>query len=349
MEHNEIDTTEQSNWRSHAFVSKLAAQVSLPYRSPQSREIVRTNGALSVRFVAGGDSLPYGRYPRLIEMWMTTMIKTSADCWDAETRTIKIGGTFRRFMKMIGAEVGGNSMKQIRQQIENLCACAYFIDNKQEDRSKGVHFVVAEEYEINWLQNEPQENTLYDNWIRLSKGYTEKLMDAPVPVNLELVAKLTKPMSLDIYSWLSRRFSYLHQPTLITWEQLREQFGNATAEMFKFRQTFKRALTDVEKVYPAAKIVCSRDGVTLFPSSTSVPTVTETRSIERQKKKAKPSRGSEWYKVAYGKVYGDHESFTNQEAQNHLWCDDPIEKCRVCQFDQRNQQYHGIYAHESAD
>lgn len=344
MDNTELEQAEQQSWRSHAFVSKLASQVSLPYRKPQVREIMRTNGDLSVRFVAGGDSLPYGRYPRLIELWLTTMIKTSADCWDAETRTIDIGGTFRRFMKMIGAEVGGNSMKQIRQQLENLCACAYFIDNRQEEHSKGIHFVVAEEYEINWLRNEPQENTLYDNWIRLSKGYTEKLMDSPVPVNLEMIARLTKPMALDIYSWLSRRFSYLHQPTQITWEQLRDQFGSSSAEMFKFRQTFKRALSDVLKVYPEAKVTCGRSGVTLYPSSTSVPTVRETRTLEAKHQTQKPQLGAEWYTVSGGKIYGDHSSFGTGEAQAHLWNNTPKDKCTVCHFDQRNEQYHGQYS-----
>jgi hypothetical protein len=82
-------------------------------------------------------------------------------------------------------------------------------------------------------------------------------------------------MSLDIYSWLTRRYSYLREPQSITWEQLSRQFGGSSATLRRFRQTFRNALKDVLLAYPQAKVVSGKNGITLFPSATSVPTARE--------------------------------------------------------------------------
>ena len=49
----ELTLPEDEPWMSHGFISKIAAQVSLPYRRPKdnAREIVRRNGNLVVRFI----------------------------------------------------------------------------------------------------------------------------------------------------------------------------------------------------------------------------------------------------------------------------------------------------------
>lgn len=333
--------TQQPEWLSHAFVSRLASQVSFPYRRPEGREIVRANGGLTVTFAATGPNrtLPYGRYPRLIEMWMATMVKTGGDCWDPETRTISMGSSFRRFMRLIGAEVGGKSLRNIRVQIENMCSCSYAIENRDDTGTTGVNFVVAERYHIGWLDGGSQADAS-DNWITLSKGYTEKLVESPVPVSLEKVALLTKPMSLDIYAWLSRRFSYLHSSTLVTWDQLRGQFGGGSATMRRFRQTFRAALADVLEVYPEARVTVGPSGVTLHPSATSVPTVHEVRAAA-----AKPGRrsdGGHWTAVRpYGRVWTTSELFDVDAARAHFEGTVPVGSCVFCGFDERNGDTHG--------
>ena len=58
-----------------AFISYIMSQVSLPYRRQTAKEIVRQRGNLVVKYVATGKALPYGKYPRLMEMYACTMIK----------------------------------------------------------------------------------------------------------------------------------------------------------------------------------------------------------------------------------------------------------------------------------
>jgi hypothetical protein len=161
-----------------------------------------------------------------------------------------------------------------------------------------VAFTVATKWQIDWLRNEPQEHGLFENWVRFSQEYIDYLRDSPVPVDLSIVARLNSPMSLDVYWWLTRRYSYLHERQSITWQQLYNQFGS-TNVMPAFKQSFQKAVDEVHYVYPQANITCGRNYVTLFPSQTAVPTTAQTRATEllaRQSRKrseqemAKPSK-----------------------------------------------------------
>ena len=168
----------------------------------------------------------------------------------------------------------------------------YIISNNTENTSQGVNFTVAEKYQIDWLRNEPQSHGLFENWVQLSQRYVDMLRDHPVPVDLKVIARLRKPMAIDVYWWLTKRVYNLHEPVTITWQQLYRQFGSDTKELWKFKQNFKDAVAEVVEVYPC-RITLGPQRVTVFPNRTSVPTVAQTRAIERSREET-PSgaRGS---------------------------------------------------------
>ena len=153
----DLTLPEDEPWMSHGFISKIAAQVSLPYRKPKGgvKEIERRNGSLVVRYVSGADCLPYGKYPRLFELWACTMIKTDDPCFDPETNTLHLGTTFREFLRLIGVNVGGKSLHTIKPQLERLFKCVYIISNNTETTSQGINFTVAEKYQICLLYTSP--------------------------------------------------------------------------------------------------------------------------------------------------------------------------------------------------
>lgn len=353
----ELILPEDEPWLSHGFISKIAAQVSLPYRKPKdgTKEIVRRNGTLEVCYMAGADSLPYGKYPRLFELWACTMIKTNNPCFNPETNTINLGTTFREFLRLIGVQVGGKSLRTIKPQLERLFKCVYIISNNTETKSQGVNFTVAEKYQIDWLQNEPQAHGLFENWVCLSQRYVEMLRDHPVPVDLKVIANLRKPMAIDVYWWLTKRVYGLHEPVSITWQQLYQQFGSDTKEMKHFKERFKDAVFEVIRVYPC-KITCGPQRVTVFPNQTSVPTVAQMRAVERRKAKetvrvqssqASPGQvedGGHWIEVSTpnGKreVWWTSEAFNAADAQSHLLGWSLIDDCPVCRYDQRNRDGH---------
>lgn len=279
----ELTLPEDEPWMSHGFISKIAAQVSLPYRRLKDgvKEIERRNGSLVVRYVSGADSLPYGRYPRLFELWACTMIKTNNPCFDPETNTLHLGTTFREFLRLIGVNVGGKSLHTIKPQLERLFACSYHISNNTATTSDGVAFTVAEKWHIDWLRNEPQSHGLFENWVQLNQRYVDMLRDHPVPVDLKVIARLRKPMAIDVYWWLTKRVYNLHVPFVVTWQQLYRQFGS-DSELKEFKRKFKLAVAEVVEVYPC-RLTLGPQRVTVFPNRTSVPTVAQTRAIERSR------------------------------------------------------------------
>lgn len=350
---------EDEPWMSHGFISKVAAQVSLPYRRPKDgvKEIVRGNGSLVVRFVTGADCLPYGKYPRLFELWACTMIKTGDPCFDPETNTLHLGTTFREFLRLIGVQVGGRQLKSIKPQLERLFACTYYITNNTENETNMCNFVVAEKARIDWLKNEPQSHGLFENWVRLSKGYVDMLQDHPVPVDLKVIARLRKPMAIDVYWWLTKRVYNLHEPFVVTWQQLYRQFGS-DSELKEFKRKFKLAVAEVTEVYPC-RITLGPQRVTVFPNRTSVPTVMQTRAVERRRRREAPARPAErrerprenvearWIEVrGWGNVWMTSELFDVGQARDHLEGAVDPGSCPVCAYDERNRALHG-YMQES--
>lgn len=329
------------------YISKIAAQVSLPYKNPKTTEVERTNGSLLVRYSTSEDCLPYGRYPRLFELWACSMIKTGADCFEPETGKLHLGKSFREFLSLIGVQVGGKSLKTIKPQLERLFSCKYFIKNIADpDKSQGYQFVVAKQWNIDWIKNaKSQRGETLDNWVLLSPEYIDMLADNPVPVDLNAIAQLRKPMSLDIYCWLTKRVYRMSQVTCVSWEALYDQFGSDTKELYKFKQSFKDALAEVLEVYPNCCVFCTKDKVVIMPSETSIPTVAQTRAIEKaEERHRQPDRDTEgrWFEIrGFGKVWWCKAEFKVWEAQNHFFGEGMPDKCRVCRFDDRNVAAHG--------
>jgi hypothetical protein len=73
-------------------------------------------------------------------------------------------------------------------------------------------------------------------------------------------------MDLDVYAWLVHRLFHLNRPSMMSWEQLSNQFGHNYGLPRKFRHFFLDSLKRVSAVYPEAKLQISESGVLLLPS-----------------------------------------------------------------------------------
>ena len=94
------------------------------------------------------------------------------------------------------------------------------------------------------------------------------------------------PLAMDIYTWLTYRFSYMQRPTSpIPWEVLMMQLGSGYGggditnpqAIRDFRKGFKTALSAVSIIYPKANIKLSEAGIILLPSP---PHVQKSRQIQ---------------------------------------------------------------------
>lgn len=254
------------------YVTDIASQMTLPYRKPPetSTSIVRVNGRIRVTIQnSSGGRLPYGKYPRLFELWAATMITMHAPCVDFDTKTLTIDQSFRSFLKRVNVTIGGRTIDPMIDQLKRFFDCVYNIEDDRLDSIAGAVIPITRKYSFAWGCG--NRGHVGKGWVQFSDEYFNMLLNDTVPVNLDIIAHLHGAMSLDIYLFLNRRNSYLKQngTVRISWEDLLLQFGN-DGPIWKFRQTFERALAPVTKNWDGLQVFTDNTGVVLLKSPMTV-------------------------------------------------------------------------------
>jgi hypothetical protein len=90
-------------------------------------------------------------------------------------------------------------------------------------------------------------------------------------------------LALDIYTWLAHRLCRIEKAggVKISWENLRDQFGQEYHTAKDFKREFKDVLTQVCTVYPDARIEGEAGGLILRPSPPPISKtmITKPRSL----------------------------------------------------------------------
>jgi len=262
------------------FIAKFLVQTTLPHRRQPGSQYTRSDGRFTLRITdVGGAGLPYGSYPRLILIWMTSeAIRTSS-------RELELGSSLSRFMAELGLQATGGHWGMIprfRDQMQRLIGAA--ISTRWEQDGNGQHLatgenlLLADRFQLWWTpQTLPAVRPAISS-ITLSVDFFEQLVASPVPLDLRAVRVLKQsPLALDLYAWATRRVSYLERPTLISWEALRRSFGTGYADTpqgrVKFRAKALEALRRVCRVYSALHLEIESGGVMLRPSAPHVPRI----------------------------------------------------------------------------
>jgi len=262
------------------FIAKFLVQTTLPHRRQPGSQYTRSDGRFTLRITdVGGAGLPYGSYPRLILIWMTSeAIRTSS-------RELELGTSLSRFMAELGLQATGGhwgTIPRFRDQMQRLIGAA--ISTRWEQDGNGQHLatgenlLLADRFQLWWTpQTLPAVRPAISS-ITLSVDFFEQLVASPVPLDLRAVRVLKQsPLALDLYAWATRRVSYLERPTLISWEALRRSFGTGYADTpqgrVKFRARVLDALGRVCRVYSSLRLEIEDDGVLLLPSAPHIPRI----------------------------------------------------------------------------
>lgn len=263
------------------FIAKFLVQTTLPHRRQAGSQYTRTDGRFTLRISdVGGAGLPYGSYPRLILIWMTSEAVRTA------SRELKLGASLSQFMAELGLQATGGhwgTIPRFRDQMQRLIGAAISMRWDQESdgqlQAAGENLLLADRFHLWWTpQIIPAAPSLASS-ITLSENFFEQLIAAPVPLDLRAVRVLKQsPLALDIYAWATRRVSYLERPTLISWEALRGSFGAGYADTpqgrLKFRVRVLDALGRVSRVYSSLRLEIVDGGVLLLPSAPHIPRLT---------------------------------------------------------------------------
>jgi hypothetical protein len=221
--------------------------------------------------------LPYGSYPRLILIWMTTEAVRTAN------RELELGFSLSRFMAQLGLQATGGhwgTIPRFRDQMQRLVGAAistrWSSDANGQNHSGGENLLVADRFHLWWTPQKLPTETRAKSTVTLSVNFFDQLVAAPVPLDLRAIRALKKsPLALDLYAWVTRRVSYLSRPTLISWESLRRSFGAGYAETPQGRSCFRvkaiESFRRIVMVYPELKIEIQENGLLLRSSDPHIP------------------------------------------------------------------------------
>jgi hypothetical protein len=256
------------------YMARVMVQATMPHKKAASDVFERRNGAFCLAMVAHPKvGLPYGSYPRLLLAWLTT------EAVRTRSQELVLGPTLSGFMTELGLlPTGGRwgTIAPLRDRMKRLFTCMVSCTYQDESQDAGTGFRIAKSYQLWWDPKRPEQASLWNSTVTLSHDFFEEIVDRPVPLDLRAFHALKRsPMALDIYCWLTYRFSYLKRPAEILWPALQMQFGSSYPDspqgLRNFRKNFLKQLRTVLVAYPDAKVGEGDHGLLLRPSKPHVP------------------------------------------------------------------------------
>lgn len=261
------------------YMARMLVQATMPHSDPKKFVFERTNGNFSLAMMAHPKvGLPYGVYPRLLLAWIAT------EAFLTKEPTLVLGDNLKEFMDELGilstGQRGGRNgnVTRLRNQMKRLFSSSISCVYEDKMVFSGAALNIAKEYQLWWDPKAPEQVDLWQSTVTLTKEFYDEIIDRPVPVDMRALKALkSSPMAIDLYCWLTYRFSYLKRTAFIPWQILQCQLGSNYADTKQgrhgFKESVKEHLRKVLLIYEDAKIEVSDNGLVLLPSRTHIKKV----------------------------------------------------------------------------
>ena len=250
------------------FLHTVLCQVGMPRKRVEGKIFERKSGTISMILEAGrlykrgrwvDVPLPYGTRPRLV------MVYISSQAVRTGTRTIEIGESVYEFLKRLGIDTNGGprgGYGMFKKQMEALAACRMTLGLSVANTDITVNTQPISRFET-WVVNDGLERPLWPGVLELSQEFFDTLTAHAVPLDNRALAGLKhSALALDIYTWLAHRLCRIKKDSgiMLTWNNLKAQFGQEYKDSRNFKKEFLIALRQVASVYPDAKLEQTSEG-----------------------------------------------------------------------------------------
>ncbi len=258
------------------YMVRAMVMATLPHSKPDGLFFQRKNGLFTLSIIANPKyGLPYGALPRILLAWITTEVVRR------KSPIIELGKTLSAFLQSLNLSRQGGvrgDITRLRDQMLRLFTShiSYTYQDSKNGCTKGENFLIARAYELWWNPIESKTNTLLSNsCVTLSQDFFNEIIKKPIPINVKVLQVLRRsPLQIDIYQWLTYRFSYLKKCKTIPWFILKNQFGSDYADnthgLRNFKAKFLEALNTVLTVYSTANVTIEQDGLKLLSSPSHI-------------------------------------------------------------------------------
>lgn len=204
--------------------------------------------------------VPYGSRARLILLYL------QSEALRTGSREIELGRSMNHWLSRLGIPLGGQSVKDVRDQAERISRCRMSFQIMQGNKSGLVNQSIMDTAMFVEEEAGGSGRMLLET-ATLSQMFFDQLKKHPVPIEEAAVKQISNnSLALDVYCWLAYRLHVLTIATPVTWKALHAQFGQSFARRDHFRQQFKHTLELALSVYPAARVEMNERGVTMHPS-----------------------------------------------------------------------------------
>lgn len=244
------------------FQHSILCQTFLPYRNPGNdlRIWQQKQGNVSLAVQAGFTlnqegvyeeiGLPYGTKARLI------LAHINSEAIKNQSRTIDVEGSMSAFIKSIGLNLDGRTIKEVKEQLRRLSTSTLSLGFTDGVRGVQYDLRIINAFDL-WFPKNEKQRILWPSRVQLSEEYFQSLLNHAIPLDDRALAALShNAMALDIYSWLAQRLHRI-QPNdvhFVSWENIKLQFGHGYDRMNDFKKIFRKTLTIVRTQYHGSKI-----------------------------------------------------------------------------------------------
>lgn len=261
------------------FMQAGLCHVFFPYANPGDADLwVREHGKYTLTMEATRElnpdtrqmerfGLPFGAKPRM----MLALLNTIAI--KQQSPELHLGNSLTEFVgKYLEMNTGGRNIIAVKNQLARLASADIKIHYKIGENSTHSHSARQRVNIINdldiWWSKTPNQRHFWGNNLRFSDDYYNALVKHGVPLDLRALRAIsTKPIAIDLYSFLAHRLHVLNKPLFITWAAMKGQFGYNYKNMHHFKAEFRLCLNMVKTVYPKATIhEDDNKGFILYPS-----------------------------------------------------------------------------------
>lgn len=261
------------------FLHTILCQVGMPRRATPGRVFERSSGGASMLLEAGKlwtgrdwreVPLPYGTRPRLV------MVHVSSEAIRTHSRQIPIGDSMKGFLITLGIDTNGGprgGYTMFKRQMEALAACRLMLGFTGKSRAVTLDAKPISRFDA-WLHPSGDQRSLWPGLLELSQEYFDTLSAHAVPLDHRALSALKhSALALDLYTWLAYRLCRVRRSSgvKLSWEGLREQFGQEYADPRNFKKEFRQALRPALAVYPDARVEEVAGGLILKSSRPPLP------------------------------------------------------------------------------
>lgn len=280
-----IDNSNEDHLLKVADNLKLIPVVGVfPIENTGAEFFEKRNGMVTVNIAPVRGKWAYGKIPRLILLYLRSLITERSEKVDFDNKTIVFNESFRSFCKHAGLTYYGGLAEKVDEMLNHMLNTTIQLRGRfgaKEEQILAVgNYRIFDYGEFHFHDVDASRKT----YIKLSDLLWRILTENCVPLSRDMTAQLGRsPRALDIYQWLAYRTYALNKPAVISWENLRSQFDSADTPMYSFKRKFCQSLEKVSEAWPELVISVGEKGLTLYPTGSSLTSGRRKQNTPKQR------------------------------------------------------------------